>query len=610
MRSAGAPGSAQGANSDRALEAFKFETRSADEISALLKEYSPKVGADKRKDRETFVTEQEIVALNKDMDKARGALIKKRYVNMAAGKAAPGALSSMFENPLLKSSTNAASADAAPKEEMPANVDPAKYLPEWNARILTMPTPILTLFKEQPTLQHAATSMNALIQEYSLYEPPKQGKKDPKVVVAPDWQFIQRILQFCLDEPKMVDELYMQLMKFSSEHPKADSREVTRIWKLLAVTVGSMKPSIPEVVELVRCYFRRYAVMEVDTPVDKQRKEEVLYSKYCMKQFPRTLQTSDARKFLPSEDEIMFVSKLSPIYQKVYMPDGQYRALSFEPHNTVEDLTEVLKEKLKLTGILGYSIFAVKGSLERVVGVKDNLCDIMAKWDKSNKAAPNTDPKKAPRLVLKRRLFPNPLVPSQLDVEEEFALVQVIEDVLNGRYPAIQEDAILLVGLRAQVEYGDEKEEKNVNYRGLMEKYLPKSFHSDQVVTLIQREHSSFRGKSPVDCRRLYMARIRTWNLYGSTVFDVTQSYTSDYPKDCWLLVNHECVAISARQSKKALVTFKFADLGGFVPDESSIMILSKERDKKFVFQTPNAGQVASLITDYQALKQGKAAAN
>ena len=605
LRSAGAPGKENAnANADRAIESFKFQSRHVDDISSLLKDYSSKVGADKKKEREMYVTEAELGMYNKDLDKSRTALVKKKLVNIAEGKAGPVSLNQLFVKPGEKPAESAPAAPAPPKEGgKEKDIDATKYLPDWNQRMASLAPPLLTIFVGHKELSQACKMINDAIVEYASYDPIAAAKVKGanKDAIPPDWLVIQRVIQPCFEEPKLIDELYMELIRHTTENPVPDSKESIRLWKLFAVCIGTFKPTIPEVVEYVRCYLRRYQIVLADTPSEKVRKEEILYAKYCTKQLSRTLQ-HEQRKFMPGQEEIQFVSKLGPVYTKIYVPDGQYRALAFEPSTTVAELTEVLKEKLKLTGVVGFTIFAVKGTLERAVAPYENLCDIIGKWDKSMKQNPITDPKKMPRLVLKRRLHPNPMTPSTNDTEEEFSLVQAMEDIMSARFPLNQDDAVFLAGLRAQVEAGDEHPDKKTNYKAVMEKAVPPRFQNDQVQALIQREHSSFRGKSTADCRRLYMARIRKWPLYGSTIFDVSQNYTSDYPADCWLLVNYEGIHISARNNKAPLVSYKYAQLGAIAPDEASIMLTLADREKKFVFHTSAAAQIAALMRDYQAL--------
>ena len=719
LRTAGVPqadnNAAQAESEGSAVESFKFRSTVAEDISVLIKDYSPKVGADKKKERELYVAESEVNYLDKNLDKARIGLLKKKLVVFGEGeapKSKPTALADLFKNPNDKPEGTDATAvpgagepgkgdakalggiteeeedaettkiidgpsKAAPPKAQSAKPEPPKaeatkpelkvdtanadkdtkpdspkkagltvrgmikgltvrgekggtvkgkgtvkvprspdqvndqsiYLSEWNSRLLSLVPPLLTQFAANPSLQRASVRLNDAILDYLRMPDPNDQNKQQKPGAAPtkqgppstpEWVMIKTIIDACFTEMKLVDELYMELLRYTADQMPPDSRQVLRVWKVFAVAVGTLRPRLPEVAELVRCHLRRFSVIPSDTPQEKQRKEECLYGKYCLKQFPRMIQ-NEQRRFAPGEDEIKFVIKLSPVFAKVYMPDGQYRALSFEPHTTVEDLTAVLNTKLKLTDP-GYAIYAAKGNLERSLAVKETLCDVLGKWDKNAKNA-GGDPTKEPRFVLKRRLFPNPSQPSTSNVDEEFLLGQVIDQIIQGRHPLSLEDAVFLAGMRAQVEDGDEQAGKKVDYKLLMEKYVPKKLHADKVVTDIQQAHISNRGKNAAECRKSFMKRVRMWPLYGSTIFDVNQSYTSDYPKDCWLLINHEGISVAARGSKEMILSIPYTELASATPDGNSIMITNQNRDKKLVFQTILSTQIAALVRDYQALK-------
>jgi hypothetical protein len=67
------------------MEVLRLQTKCAEDISGLMKEYSHKLGADRKKDRDFFAAEAELLALQKDLDKARTALLRKKAINEDVG---------------------------------------------------------------------------------------------------------------------------------------------------------------------------------------------------------------------------------------------------------------------------------------------------------------------------------------------------------------------------------------------------------------------------------------------------------------------------------------------------------------------------------------------
>ena len=57
------------------------------------------------------------------------------------------------------------------------------------------------------------------------------------------------------------------------------------------------------------------------------------------------------------------------------------------------------------------------------------------------------------------------------------------------------------------------------------------------------------------------MSFIRQWPLYGSTIFDVLQGYSTTLPKNLWLAVNQYGVHILKRREKEPLVSYEYKDI-------------------------------------------------
>ena len=58
------------------------------------------------------------------------------------------------------------------------------------------------------------------------------------------------------------------------------------------------------------------------------------------------------------------------------------------------------------------------------------------------------------------------------------------------------------------------------------------------------------KGLVGVECNEVFLSFVQQWALYGSTVFEVTQSYTLTLPKNLWLAVNQDGVHILKRRDK------------------------------------------------------------
>jgi len=307
-----------------------------------------------------------------------------------------------------------------------------------------------------------------------------------------------------------------------------------------------------------------------------------------------------ARKQLPSIDEIISVSAMKPMFARFWFMDGQSKALTFDPATTTSEILEQIKEKMGIKNCTGFALFESFGSLERSMTGKEKIADTIFKWDKFAK---QTNSDKKLKLVFKRRIYMSPLDKFSNETERDLVMYQAIHDVSSDRYPCTEEEAAQLSGYRAQIELGDTASYNPSDpvYQDNVSKYMPKHFVKQSAPTLVAQAHEKLKGKTREECKDLYMKLILTWDLYGSTIFNVLQSYTSAMPSNLWLAVNHTGVHVLNRRSKTPLLSYPYKSIVNYSPSHKNIMIMTESltRGTKYVFNTSEASQVAHLIKDY-----------
>ena len=92
---------------------------------------------------------------------------------------------------------------------------------------------------------------------------------------------------------------------------------------------------------------------------------------------------------------------------------------------------------------------------------------------------------------------------------------------------------------------------------GLIPKHLRHRIHPDEIA----RKHSEYTDLSAEDCNEAFMAFVQQWPLYGATVFEVIQAYTTTLPKNLWLAVNEIGIHILKRRDKEPLVTYEYKSI-------------------------------------------------
>jgi len=444
-------------------------------------------------------------------------------------------------------------------------------------------------------LHENALRMNACILAYAGLgqAPPFPEDENPR---APMSLMIQDVIRGCLEVPRARDELYLQLIKMTTSHPEPDSNAVLKMWKFLTIVCWVFLPS-QLVLDYLRAHLRSCAYG--NSPALARRKREREIARYALKSLQRT-HMNGGRKQPPSSDEIAAVIIMKPMFARFHFMDGQSRALTFDPATTTTEILDMVKEKIGVKNCTGFSLFESFGSLERSMTGKEKIADTIFKWDKFAK---QTSSDKILKLVFKRRIFMPPLDQFSNDTERDLVMHQAIFDVANDRYPVSEEEASYLAGLRAQIELGDTNTYKADEpvYADIVKKYLPKHYVKAGAPALVAAAHAKLKGKSKEEVKKLYMDHILSWELYGSTIFNVLQSYTSAMPNNLWLAVNHTGVHILNRRSKTPLLSYPYKSIVNYSPSHKNIMIMTESltRGTKYVFNTSEASQIAHLIKDY-----------
>ena len=212
----------------------------------------------------------------------------------------------------------------------------------------------------------------------------------------------------------------------------------------------------------------------------------------------------------------------------------------------------MVKEKIGIKNCTGFALFESFGSLERSMTGKEKIADTIYKWDKFAK---QTNSDKTLKLIFKRRIFMPPLDQFSNDTERDLVMHQAIYDVANDRYPVTEEEAAYLAGLRAQIELGDTgtyKPEEPV-YNDIVKKYMPKHFVKAPAPGLVSAAHAKLKGKSKDDCKKLYMDHIVSWELYGSTIFNVLVIYYYYYYYFTFF-INFKCLILNKTNSNLILL--------------------------------------------------------
>lgn len=402
---------------------------------------------------------------------------------------------------------------------------------------------------------------------------------------------VQTVIGKCLEKEDVCNELYLQLVKQTTDQPDANSKINQQNWRFLVLLLGVVVPRNKLLLSYIAAHLRRCAA-DPDT-------EEGKYAQFAQQCMSRTLENKN-RKYPPSKVEMACVVKRSPIYSRFYFMDGEFRAMMFDAASTTQEVVAMVKERIGLpSSVQGFSLFEVFGSLERNMLPWEKVADAIFKWEKYGRKV--RSPTEL-HLTFKKRLFLGPFTIPKNQTEFDLTLFQAIDDVKCDRHPITLDEASQLVALHAQMELGNW--EPTTSYEGLIESFLPRHIATAVDPGEIAANHRKLDGRDVQQCKRLYLKFVMSWPLYGSTIFEVIQSYTTALPKSLWLAINEEGVHIMRRRTKKPLITYPYRSIVNYSPSLRNLMIVTESltRGTKYVFTTNQASQIAHLIKDYTTI--------
>ncbi|XP_045453050.1 myosin-I heavy chain [Melitaea cinxia] len=415
-----------------------------------------------------------------------------------------------------------------------------------------------------------------------------ESDSDDRVALA------QSLLQRCLQKDTLLCELYAQLIKQTTEHPEPSSRVSARHWALLCAALGAALPPARPLRRLLLAHLRYRAAALHASEEGKfaRRAEQVALS---IAQVPRRLNA-------PSKEELLCAAARRPMHVRVLLLDGKQHGLVFGPAATADHLVAMLRDKIGLSdAATGYALYEVcansspAGAGERALGGAERVGDVLARWEKAGATAA------ACRLVFKKRLFlgERPLH-TACAAEMELLYYQVLHAVRHDRLPIETDEAVMLAALHAQVVKGDclGGGEECAAAAGAV---LPARPGGALPAPAVRLHHLALRGTEPHAAMQRALTLASSWPLTRATIFDVMQSFTSNWPRALWLAVDARGLTLLRRGARAALVSHDHDQLLAVSPAPRALLLVTRADRKhaKLVLSTDQAYQIATLIKDY-----------
>uniref|UniRef100_A0A4W3IDA8 Myosin X n=1 Tax=Callorhinchus milii TaxID=7868 RepID=A0A4W3IDA8_CALMI len=431
---------------------------------------------------------------------------------------------------------------------------------------------------------------------------------------------IQGILQTAQDLRTLRDELYCQLIKQTNKVPHPTSLANLRNWQLLVCMSCTFMPR-RTVVRYLKFHLKRIRDQFPGTEMEK-------YAMFICESLKKT----KTREYIPSQEEILALINRQEMTSTVYCHGGGSCKITINSHTTAGEVVEKLIRGLAMEDSRNmFALFEHNGTTDKAIESRTVVADILAKFEKY--VAKSEGEENPWNFYFKLYCFLDTDNVPKESVEFAFMFEQAHEATIQGHYPAPEETLQYLAALRLQFLQGDYTSHVTVpelkevfpmerlkarimqstktfapsgdkKRSSFLEGTLRRSFRNnslskqksedDQMMDMWVKEEISgakdniidkwkkVQGMTQEQAMVKYMALIKEWCGYGSTLFDV-ECKEGGFPPDLWLGICGESVSVYKRGEARPLETFPYENIRSFgAPQPNTYKIVVDERELLF----------------------------
>uniref|UniRef100_A0A8C4ZP39 Myosin X n=1 Tax=Gadus morhua TaxID=8049 RepID=A0A8C4ZP39_GADMO len=481
--------------------------------------------------------------------------------------------------------------------------------------------------KGPTTLQDEALKVFASLQHL-------EGVADPLPV-------IQGVLRTGQELRPLRDELYCQLVKQTARPPHPGGPGNLCSWRILACMACTFLPS-RGVLRYLKFHLKRTKELSPNSEMER-------YASFALDSLKKTR----TREHVPAQEEIRAIVARQEMTTMVHCHGGGSCKITINSHTTAGEVVKKLTWGLAMEGSRNmFALFEHNDSVDKAIEGRAVVADVLAKFEKYATGW---------RFYFKLYCFLDTDGVPRDSVEFAFMFEQAHEAVIRGRYPAPEETLQFLAALRLQYLLGDhgspaplpdmaqvfpvarlrarvqnsaktfapgagsvsERSSSGSGERkrsSFLEGTLRRSFRSGSLSRqkLLEEENSleawlreetaavhasvldkwrRLVGMNQEQAMGKYMALVKEWAGYGSTLFNV-ESTDEAFPSELWLGVSRQAVSLYKRGEPWPLEVFPYEQILSFgapLPNAYKIAVEGRE----LLFETPLVMDIAKLMKAY-----------
>ncbi|XP_045773817.1 uncharacterized protein CG43867 isoform X3 [Maniola jurtina] len=386
-------------------------------------------------------------------------------------------------------------------------------------------------------------------------------------------------------------------------------------WQLLALAVSLFVPRNNRLLWYLKLHLSRHA--DSKTECGK-------YAAYCSRALERTIRNG-GRTDKPSRMEVLSILLKNPYHHclphaiPVHMLNNTYQVISFDGSTTVEEFLSTLSTELgcRESAASGFALFSddpIEKDLEHHIKPDKKLCDVISKWETAlrEKGSGKFENSRVIRLTFRNRLYFKNSIRTETDKERLLLCYQVNQQVVAGRFPVTRELAAELGALMAQLDMGDYSASNTQHNQPLAHRFYPYRYRAGlsneelrDVEEKLRSKWVALKGRSTVDCVRIYLNCTRKWPFFGATLFQarIKQPDLSM----AWLAVSEDGVTVLELASMAVIGRYALNSIGLFGGLQDDLMMLIDAEDatspvhKMLIsLNKPKMVELTHLIADYK----------
>ncbi|XP_049312430.1 uncharacterized protein CG43867 isoform X10 [Bactrocera dorsalis] len=453
----------------------------------------------------------------------------------------------------------------------------------------------------------------------------------------------QNALQHCLDMPELQTEMIGILVKQTSRHtgqklsvgvqapappPIIDCKSnppaysFVQGWQLLSLAVSLFVPKSSRLLWYLKLHLSRNA----DTKTETGK-----YAAYCERALERTLKNG-GRETKPSRMEVLSILLKNPYHHSlphaipVHMMNSTYQVVSFDGSTTIEEFQTTLAQEIGTRDATnGFCLFSddpIEKDLEHYLDPLAKLCDVISKWETAlrEKGSGKFENTRVIQLTYKNRLYWRHTVKFETDKERLLFCYQTNAQIVQGRFPLSRDLALELASLMSQIDMGDYSHEKsrgtgsNVGIKAL-DKFYPYRYRDalnaeqlKEVQELLISKWMLLKGRSTLDCVRIYLTCCRKWPYFGASLFQAKPRHSEQAM--AWLAVSEDALNVLELSSMTPMARYPYTSVMTFGGCQDDFMLVvsnedtlatcgTQEQKLLFAMSKPKILEITLLIADY-----------